>query len=266
MRFLRYPGGKTKQLMFLADYLPTRIEIQGKYIEPFVGGGSVFLFVQPEKAIIADSNKELVELYIGIRNFPHKVWEIFQNLPSGKEAYYRIRDEKYKNKPLYYRAARTLYLNRTCFKGMWRHNPQGVFNVGYGGEARRWAITHENIVELSKRFKNASIIHSDFEPILSKAQNDDFIFIDPPYEPGEKQMSQAHYMNGNFSFQDQIRLAKNLCMLSKAKRLKWLMTNSSHPEICNLYKQFNIVKTPKGTSNFIGIQTNNSQEILISNY
>ncbi len=266
MKFLRYPGGKTKQLLFLTGYLPKNNEIKGRYIEPFVGGGSVFLFMQPEKAIISDLNKELVELYIGIRNYPHKVWETFLSLPSGKEAYYKIRDKEYKNKPLYYRAARTLYLNRTCFKGMWRHNPKGEFNVGYGGEARRWVITHKNIVELSKRFKNANIVNSDFEPILGQAQHDDFIFLDPPYEPGEKQMSEAHYINGNFSFRDQIRLARNLNRISKINQIKWLMTNSSHPEICNLYRQFNIVKIPKGTSNVIGVQTNDSREVIISNY
>ncbi len=266
MRFLRYPGGKTKQLMFLTGYLPTRVEIKGRYIEPFVGGGSVFLFVQPEKAIISDLNIELVELYIGIRNYPHKVWEIFHSLPSGKEAYYKIRDEKYKNKPLYYRAARTLYLNRTCFKGMWRHNPEGAFNVGYGGEARRWVITHENIVELSQRFRNARIVQSDFEPILDQVQDDDFLFLDPPYEPGKKQMSEAHYIHGNFSFRDQIRLARKLNNISKKTRFKWLMTNSSHPDICNLYKDFNTVKVPKGTSKIIGVQTDDSNEVVISNY
>ena len=266
MKFLRYPGGKTKQLIFLDKYLPKKQELKGTYIEPFVGGGSVFLYVEPERALISDLNKELIELYSGIRNYPHKVWETFETLPAGKDAYYKIRDEEFKHKPLYYRAARTLYLNRTCFKGMWRHNPEGVFNVGYGGEARRWVITHENIIDLSKRFKNASIIQSDFEPILNQVNDNDFIFLDPPYEPGKKQMSEAHYINGNFSFQDQIRLAEKLKSISKRISLKWLMTNSSHPDICNLYKIFNIMRVPKGTSKIIGVQTDDSNEVVISNY
>ena len=85
MKFLRYPGGKTKQLMFLDKYLPKNQVLKGKYIEPFVGGGSVFLYVEPERALISDLNKELIELYSGIRNYPHKVWETFKNLPAGKE-------------------------------------------------------------------------------------------------------------------------------------------------------------------------------------
>ena len=266
MRFLRYPGGKTKQLNFLADYLPNNQELKGRYIEPFVGGGSVFLFVEPTNSIVSDLNNELVELYKGIRNYPHKVWETFEGLPCGKEAYYQIRDRVYKDQPLYYRAARTLYLNRTCFKGMWRHNPKGSFNVGYGGEARRWAITHENIIDLSRRFKKATILNSDFGLILDQVQKDDFIFLDPPYKPGEKQMKEAHYINGNFTFQDQKRLADKLKFISKKSRVKWLMTNSSHPDICQLYEGFNVVKIPKGTSNTLGVQTTNSNEVIVMNY
>lgn len=266
MRFLRYPGGKSKLLLFLADHLTKSKEIKGRYIEPFVGGGSVFLYVQPQKAIVSDLNKELVDLYKGIRNYPHKVWEIFERFPSGKEAYYRIRDEKYEDKPLYYRAARTLYLNRTCFKGMWRHNPIGNFNVGYGGEERRWVITHRSIIELSKKFRKATILHSDFEPILDQCRDGDFIFLDPPYKPGEKEMPEAHYINGKFSFQDQVRLHKKLKEISSKNRVKWLMTNSSHPEICKLYDNFNIIKVPTGTSNVIGVYIKDSKEVIITNY
>jgi DNA adenine methylase len=140
MRFLRYPGGKGKMLNYLINYLPTSNDIIGSYIEPFVGGGSVFLHIKPKKAKIADLNTELINLYKGIKRYPHKVWETFKTFPAGKISYYEIRNDIAEDKPLYYKAARTLYLNRTCFKGMWRHNPQGNFNVGYGGEARRWAI------------------------------------------------------------------------------------------------------------------------------
>lgn len=266
MKFLRYPGGKAKLLMFLAQHIPNNSEISGRYIEPFVGGGSVFLYVRPKRALIADLNTELIDLYTGIRTYPHKVWEIFEHFPSGKEAYYKIRDGEIEHKPMYYRAARTLYLNRTCFKGMWRHNPKGVFNVGYGGEDRRWVITHESLIELSRIFRKATIVQSDFGPILDEAGKDDFIFLDPPYNPGQKEMTEAHYINGKFSFEDQIRLSRKLRKLSKKNRVKWLMTNSSHPEICELYKGFNIVKIPKGTSRVIGVATNNSNEVVISNY
>jgi len=266
MRFLRYPGGKRRLLFFLSGFLPDKGNITGRYVEPFVGGGCVFLYVQPERAILSDLNGDLISLYKGIRNSPHKVWETFESFPSGKEAYYKIRNEQCENKPLYYRAARTLYLNRTCFKGMWRHSPSGTFNVGYGGEARRWVITHKNIVELSRRLRNAILIKSDFAPILDQCTDGDFIFLDPPYQPGEKEMSEAHYINGRFTLEDQIRLANKLKDITERRQVKWLMTNSSSPEICKLYEGFNIARVPIGTSNVIGVSTNHSKEVVISNY
>ena len=102
MKFLRYPGGKSKLLFFLADFIPKNTEIEGRYVEPFIGGGSVYLYIQPNRALVSDLNKELIDLYKGIKNYPHKVWETFKCFPSGKEAYYRIRNENYKDKPLYY--------------------------------------------------------------------------------------------------------------------------------------------------------------------
>jgi len=265
MRFLRYPGGKTKLLNFLDEYLPKNNEILGNYIEPFIGGGSVFLSIKPINAILSDLNNELIELYKGIRNFPNKVWENFCSFPEGRKAYYAIRDSDYYKQPLAFRAARTLYLNRTCFKGMWRHSPNGNFNVGYGGEERRWVITHQNIVELSKLLKKAKLTVSDFERVLDNVSDGDFIFLDPPYKPGQKELKESHYTYSKFTFEDQVRLSNKLRDISKLKDVRWIMTNSFHLEICNLYKDFNIVKIPKGTSDKIGIHTNDSKEILIYN-
>ncbi len=266
MKFLRYPGGKTKLLSFLVNHLPTKKDIKGKYIEPFVGGGSVFFFINPDNALISDLNSELIELYRGVKLYPHKVWETFESFPKGKMAYYDIRDKGMAGKPLYYRAARILYLNRTCFKGMWRHNSKGDFNVGYGGEERRWVITHQNIIELSKIFRKAEILNNDFEDVILNASKNDFIFLDPPYKPGEKDLHELHYCNGKFLFDEQIRLAETLKSLPKSKQIRWAMTNSSHKDILKLYKNFNIKKIPFGTSAKPGIQTKDSKEVLITNY
>jgi DNA adenine methylase len=266
IRFLRYPGGKNRMLFFLSPLLPDCNTINGRYIEPFIGGGSIFLHIRPQEALLSDLNKELIDLYRGIRNYPHRVWEIFANFPQGREAYYRIRNDTLKDKPLYYRAARTLYLNRTCFKGMWRHNACGQFNVGYGGEQRRWVVTHKNLTELSLILRKATLVHSDFELILKCCNDGDFVFLDPPYKPGERELSEAHYNNGKFSFTDQIRLAETLKEISKKKKIRWLMTNSSNSEICRLYHGFRIVKLPIGTSSKIGVTTDNSREVIISNY
>jgi DNA adenine methylase len=266
MKFLRYPGGKRKQLSFLVNYLPEGKDIKGTYIEPFVGGGSVFFYLNPERALISDLNSDLITLYKGIKLYPHKVWEIFESFPEGKAAYYNIRNDEIKGKPLYYRAARTLFLNRTCFKGMWRHNSQGNFNVGYGGEERRWVITHQNIIELSQILRKAEILNSDFENVILNASKDDFIFLDPPYKPGEKDLYELHYSIGKFLFNEQERVADVLKSLPKSKKIRWAMTNSSHKDILKLYKDFNINTIPFGTSNRPGIHTKNSNEVLITNY
>jgi DNA adenine methylase len=266
MKFLRYPGGKSRLVSYLVDHLPATNEIKGKYIEPFIGGGSVFLYLKPTRAIISDLNSELITLYKGIRSYPHKVWETFESFPAGKKSYYKIRNVKIENKTVFYKAARTLYLNRTCFKGMWRHNPQGNFNVGYGGEERRWVITHESIIELSRILRNAEILSHDFEAIIMDASKNDFIFLDPPYKPGEKDLHELHYSNGKFLFEDQERLSETIKSLPKSKHIKWAMTNSSHKDILKLYKGFKIKKIPYGTGTKPGIMVNNSNEVLITNY
>ena len=266
MRFLRYPGSKRKFINFIQKYFPDKQNFKGRYIEPFVGGGAVFLAYSPSNSIINDINTDLIDLYNGIRNSPTRVWKIFSTFPRGKKTYYKIRDSKYKNRGLSYRAARILYLNRTCFKGMWRHGLNGNFNVGYGGEERRWVINYNNLVELSKMFKNAEIINDDFAKILDEVKNGDFIFLDPPYKPGEKELKDAHYSYGKFTFEDQIRLSEKLKELSKKKKVKWLMTNSNHCDVKKLYNEFDILKLKYGTSQQIGVATNKSKEVIIKNF
>jgi DNA adenine methylase len=266
MKFLRYPGGKTKMLSYLVNHLPNKEDIKGTYIEPFVGGGSIFFYINPNKALISDLNKDLISLYKGIKLYPHKVWETFESFPSGKHGYYEIRDNNYEGKSLYYRAARILYLNRTCFKGMWRHNTNGNFNVGYGGEERRWVITHKSIIELSHIFRKAEIMQNDFENVILGASKNDFIFLDPPYKPGERDLNELHYSSGKFLFEEQVRLSKTLKSLPKSKNIRWAMTNSSHMDIIDLYKDYNVKMIPLCTSDKPGIQTKKSNEVLITNY
>ena len=224
------------------------------------------MYISPKRAILSDLNKELIELYKGIKNYPNKVWEIYCSFPKGKRTYYKIRDLDVTKKTLAFRAARTLYLNRTCFKGMWRHSKNGKFNVGYGGEDRRWAVKLQNIIKFSTLLNQAKLVVSDFEGIIRNANDGDFIFLDPPYKPGQKELMESHYTYAKFKFEDQVRLANILKNICKKKKVNWLMTNSAHSEICVLYKNFNIVRISKGTSNRIGIHTNDSKEILISNF
>lgn len=265
IKFIRYPGGKQRILNYIMPYLPTNNLIKGHFVEPFVGGGAVFFALNPEKAILADINEELIDLYNGIRNHPKRVWDIYKNFPNSKESYYEIRKSEVKKKTLSFRAARILYLNRTCFKGMWRHNANGVFNVGYGGQDRRWVINEERLLEISKRLKNSSLKCSDFEEIIDSCNEGDLLFVDPPYRPGERELIHAHYMYGKFGYNEHERLAYALKRASE-RGVKWVMTTSSHPEIVSLFSGNLFYSLPKGTGKSPGILTNNSGEILICNY
>jgi len=265
IKFIRYPGGKQRILNLIIPFLPARDSIIGRFIDPFLGGGSVFFAVNPKNALLSDINEELINLYTGIRRFPSKIWEIYKSFLKTKKAYYEIRNMNTEGMHLAFRAARTLYLNRTCFKGMWRHNSYGQFNVGYGGQDRRWVITEEVLGEVSKRLKNATLKFSDFEPIIEEAKEGDFIFLDPPYKPGDRELVNSHYVYNKFSYHDHQRLAS--CLIRATKRgVKWSMTTSSHLDILRLFQGNRIIPLQKGTGKSPGILTNNSGEVLILNY
>ena len=265
LTFLRYPGGKRRIMSFLDEHLPPTKDIAGKYIEPFVGGGSVYFHLRPKKAILADLNTELIDLYRGIRLAPDKVWRIYRRLPMTKKGYNEIRRLRHCELDLPNRAARTLFLNRTCFKGMWRHNSDGEFNVGYGGQARRWVIARKDLFAVARALRNASLASADFESIINEANAGDFLFLDPPYRPGEKEQLHNHYVGRKFTFDDHLRLAR--CLRHADKRgVAWLMTISGHPDIVKLYSKFETLDVPRGTGRKIGVLANNSGEVLISNH
>lgn len=265
LRFVRYPGGKNRLLPSIIPLLPKRENIEGYYVEPFVGSGSVFFSLNPKKAILSDTNRELIDLYRGIKNFPEKVWDWFARFPSTKNYYYQSRNMEVKKRTLSYRAARVLYLNRTCFKGMWRYNQNGEFNVGYGGQDRRWAINQDNLVEVSKRLKNVSLKIKDFEEIIDNCSKGDFLFLDPPYSAGKKDTIDSHYGINQFNFEDHQRLSKVLKRASK-RGIKWAMTTSSHNDIRELFNGNKFHSISMGIGKRPGILSMNSGEIIIKNY
>ena len=170
--------------MYFSHILPAPDQDLKKYVEPFLGGGSVFFHLNPESAILSDKNPELIDLYCGIRDYPIKIWNIYRKFPDTKEGYYEIRNKNPEDLDLPTKTARTLYLNRTCFKGMWRHNANGDFNVGYGGQDRRWVICKENLKDVSDRLKKAQLKCCDYTDVLKTCEEGDFVFLDPPYRPG----------------------------------------------------------------------------------
>ena len=126
LTLLRYPGGKQRQLLSFAHMLPSDPDSYRSYLEPFVGGASVFFHINPHKSVLSDVNPELIELYRGIRDHPDEIWDIYQSVPETKSAYYTIRKINPSIMDLPYRAARILYLNRTCFRGCGDTTPRVI--------------------------------------------------------------------------------------------------------------------------------------------
>ncbi|HXF62500.1 MAG TPA: Dam family site-specific DNA-(adenine-N6)-methyltransferase [Caldilineaceae bacterium] len=234
IRLLRYPGGKQRLLSSLLPLLPSSHTIRGNFVEPFVGGASVFFAVNPDRAILSDINGELIELYQGIRDHPRDVWEKYTSFPASRDGYYSIRNAEVSALDPVTKAARILYLNRTSYKGMWRYNSRGQFNVGYGGESRRWVIKEEDILQASLRLRKAHLEISDFEQIIDSARASDFLFVDPPYKPGARELTNDHYVFSRFTSEDHQRLARALQKAS-GRGVKWAMTISSHHEMIQLF-------------------------------
>ena len=265
LAFLRYPGGKQRQLPTFARHLPAAHQIEGRYIEPFLGGGAIFFSISPKQAILSDINSELIYLYRAIQNDPVGVWSIFNGLPVTRELYYEIRAWDTDRLDLPTRAARTLYLNRTCFKGMWRHNANGDFNVGYGGPDRKQVISREILELAGRKLQNADLRCCDFRQMLELSGAGDFVFLDPPYRPGERNLSHAHYQADTFSYADQVDLSEVLSAAS-SRGVRWVMTNTSHPDVLGLYEECHVTGLLRGTGRKIGEITSTSGEILIKNY
>jgi DNA adenine methylase len=265
LKIIRYAGGKDRVLKYIFPYLPPRDSIKGRFVEPFVGSAAVFFALNPKSAILSDISKDLIDLYRGIKKHPIEVWKLFENFPSTKEGYYAIRSMELEEKDLAFKAARTLYLNRTCFKGMWRYNANGDFTVGYGGQDRRWNINEESLIDVSKRLRSVTLKCSDFEEIIDLCDKDDFIFLDPPYSPGKTEPTWLHYTHNKFTYDDHERLAEALRRAS-LRGVKWTMTTSSHPDILRLFTEFNIHSLSMGTSSKVGVLTSTVGEVLIHNY
>lgn len=251
-------------LDFLLEHLPNAASIKGRFVEPFVGGGAVYFALSPKKADLGDLNVELIELYRGIALSPDRIWHLYRSFPNTEAGYKRIRRLNPKTLTLLQRAARSLFLNRTCFKGMWRHNLKGQFNIGYGGQDRRWSIARADLFEISRQLKNAKIECCDFEYMVDGSKKQDFVFLDPPYRPGAKEQIHAHYGAQQFRFADHIRLAESL-RRADARCVPWAITISSHPAILNLYRSYQVRAIPHGTGSSIGKMSARGGEVLVSN-
>lgn len=234
---LKWAGGKTQML---SDLLPKVPSSYGRYIEPFFGGGALFFALQPENAIIADSNPELINMYRQVADFPDEVIQHLKQYENTKEMFYNVRSQTWEALPKAEAAARTIFLNRTCFNGLYRVNKKGEFNVPYGKYKNPKICDQDALYAASDALKKAEILCGDYFLVLEHyAKEGDFIFLDPPYLPVSEYSDFKRYTKEQFYEEDHIELAKIITCLHE-RGCHIILTNSNHPLVHELYSQFTI--------------------------
>ena len=234
---LKWAGGKTQML---GDLLPKVPKSYGRYIEPFFGGGAMFFALQPENAIIADSNPELINMYRQVAENVDEVISCLKKYENTSEMFYAVREQDWMCLPKAEAAARTIFLNRTCFNGLYRVNKQGKFNVPYGKYVNPKICDEEGLKAASKALKKADILCGDYLLVLEHyAEAGDFVFLDPPYLPISEYADFKRYTKEQFYEEDHVELAKMIMRLQE-RGCHVVLTNSNHPLVHELYAPFTI--------------------------
>ena len=238
---LKWAGGKGQLLSKLEPIIP---EYTGKYIEPFFGGGALFFDLEPQNAVIADSNPELINCYQQVANNLPAVIEELGKFSNTEEQFYATRALEWEMLSPEKAAARMIFLNKTCFNGLYRVNRKGQFNVPYGKYKNPTICDEKNLQLASKLLKKSRIICGDYLDVLDKeAKAGDFVFLDPPYVPISEYGDFKRYTKEQFYEEDHVALAEKVKELY-AKGVYVILTNSNHPLVQELYKDFELEVVP----------------------
>lgn len=222
----------------LDDLIPRMPEKYERYIEPFFGGGALFFAVRPSSAIIADSNPELINMYKQIAENADGVIGRLDEYKNEKEMFYAVREQDWRKLSKAEAAARTIYLNRTCFNGLYRVNKQGKFNTPFGGYKRPNICDAPTLRAASEALRNAQIICGDYRDVLREnGREGDFVFLDPPYLPVTPSGDFKRYTKEQFHEKDHRELAETIKEL-EARGCKVILTNSNHPLVAELYRDY----------------------------
>ena len=229
--FLKWAGGK--RWLANTDQLPLPTSFT-RYIEPFLGGGAIFFHLAPTRAILSDVNAELIHLYTVLRNSPRELMELMLHHHGEHSStyYYDIRAQVPDGE--IERAARTMYLNRTCWNGLYRVNLKGVFNVPIGTKSTV-VFENDNFEEISRRLQSAEIVCCDFEPTIQRAGPGDFLFVDPPYTVQHNLNGFIKYNETLFGWEDQIRL-RDAIAAAIDRGVAIVVTNADHESVRDLYE------------------------------
>ncbi|OUI97686.1 DNA adenine methylase [Acetobacter sp. DsW_54] len=234
---LKWAGGKTQ---LLGEIIPKIPKKYGRFIEPFFGGGALFFAVQPTGGIIADSNPELVNLYRSVADDVDGVIAQLRLYENTEEVFYATRVLDVTKLSNIEAAARTIFLNRTCFNGLYRVNKSGKFNVPFGRYKNPKIIDEDALKAASVLLRKTTIICGDYKAVLQEnARPGDFIFLDPPYLPVSKYADFKRYTKEQFYEEDHVELASEVKRLHE-QGCHVILTNSNHPLVHEQYRKFTV--------------------------
>ncbi len=259
--FVKWAGGKQGLASRLSAYFPRGYR---RFYEPFLGGGSVLFTVCPKEAIVSDLNDWLVDAYHAIRDDWQQVAAILDTFPNTREDYLRLRGVDPASLDLFVRAALFIYLNKTCFRGLFRVNQKGRFNVPYG-EYQRAYYDAANLSCVSAVLKRVEFRVGGFECSLHDVSPGDFVYLDPPYYKLGGYSDFNRYTKGQFREQDHIRLAA-FCRDLHQRDVTWAMSNSDTPFVRRLYSGFHVQELVNRREINLRSQERNVTELLVTNY
>ena len=263
--FLKWAGGKQRLLSQYQPFLPARTAI-GRYFEPFIGSAAVFFYWQPQQAILSDRNEKLIELYRLVRDDVAGVIKALQGHRNEVDYYYDVRAHEPAQPAA--RAARLIYLNKTCYNGLYRENSKGEFNVPFGRYKNPTICDEDRLRAASQALQSVELVAADFEVVAQRAKAGDFIYFDPPYAPLNATSSFTNYNKHGFTADDQKRLAATIKQLD-ARGCHIMLSNSSAPLVYELYADNGYHIQPIQARRNINSKANQRgpiKELLITNY
>ena len=269
--FLKWAGGKRQLMPEIREMLPDGVTTH-PYYEPFIGGGALFFELLPKRAVINDYNEELINVYTVIRDNPSELIEDLKRHKNTAEYFYKIRaidrQPLFSNLTRIERASRIIYLNKTCYNGLYRVNNAGEFNSPFG-RYKNPNIVNEPVIKAVSKYLNSSQIQissCDYALILKDIPTDSFVYLDPPYHPISESSSFTGYVQGGWDEGDQLRL-RDVCNRLRDNGIKFLLSNSASDFIREIYSDYNMhIVQAKRSVNSNPSRRGQVDEFLIRNY
>lgn len=269
--FLKWAGGKLQLIEQFENLFPPDF---CNYYEPFIGSGAVFFYLKskskPNKVILSDTNEELINCFAVVRDKPSELIEVLLNHRKrhSKQYYYEVRDLESERLDSVSRAARMIYLNKTCFNGLYRVNSKGEFNVPFGDYKNPSIFNRNTLYRASQMLQDAALRVMTFDKVLDFAGKDDFVYFDPPYIPLSKTSSFTRYSKSEFSIKEQNQLSEVFRALDSMGCFV-MLSNSDHSLIRELYRDYDkniVVVRAKRKINSVGSKRGAINEIVVTNY